>query len=87
MLKQVKNIFYLISFFIFISFILIFYFSDDNIAKTNKSISFYAANLKENTLEIPLLKNDTNNVIEYRNDIEIYKKNKKKYFFWDLIKK
>jgi len=87
MLKNIKNIFYLITFFAFISSISIFYFSDTNKRKTNKSRSFYSVSIKEKTLKIPLLKNDTNDVIEYRDDIEIYKKSKKKYFFWDLIKK
>ena len=32
-------------------------------------------------------KNDTRNIIEYRNDIEVYRKNKKNYKFWDLIGK
>ena len=30
---------------------------------------------------------DTNNVIEYKNDVENYLKNKKKYTFWELLKK
>ena len=87
MLKNIKNIFYLITFVTFLSLILIFYFSDTNIRKTNKSRSFYSVKANEKTLEIPLLKNDTDDVIEYRDDIEIYKKSKKKYFFWNLIKK
>ena len=37
--------------------------------------------------EKPILKNDTANIIEYSDDIELYKKRKKKYTFWDLIKK
>tara|TARA_B100000029_G_scaffold86200_2_gene76497 strand:- start:8962 stop:9225 length:264 start_codon:yes stop_codon:yes gene_type:complete len=87
MLKNIKNIFYLITFFAFISSVLMFYFSDANKKKTNQSRSFYSVSIKEKKLSIPLLKSDTNDVIEYRDDLEIYKKSKKKYFFWDLIKK
>jgi len=87
MLKKIKNIFYLASFFIFIILTTKFYFSDKNIKETNKSRSFYSAKLNNNTQNLPLLKNDTNNIIEYINDIEIYKKKKKKYTFWDLIRK
>ena len=87
MLKKIKNIFYLSSFFIFIILTTRFYFSDQNIRETNKSRSLYAVTLNNNTQNLPLLKNDTNNIIEYINDVEIYKKKKKKYTFWDLIGK
>tara|TARA_B100000749_G_C18126590_1_gene342097 strand:+ start:215 stop:478 length:264 start_codon:yes stop_codon:yes gene_type:complete len=87
MLKKLKNIFYLGSFFIFIVLITRFYFSDQNIRETNKSRSFYSVALNSNTQNLPLLKNDTSNIIEYIDDIEVYKKKKKKYTFWDLIGK
>ena len=87
MLKKIKSIFYLASFLIFIILITRFYFSDQNIKDTNKSRSFYSVKLNNNTQNLPLLKNDTNNIIEYINDVEVYKKKKKKYTFWNLIKK
>jgi len=87
MSKKIRNIFYLLSFFIFIVLITIFYFSDQNVVKTNKSRTFYSVKLNEKISNLPLLKNDTSDIIEYRNDIEVYKKNKKTYIFWDLIKK
>jgi hypothetical protein len=87
MLKKIKNIFYLASFLIFIILTTIFYFSDQNIKETNKSRAFYSVKLNNNTQNLPLLKNDTNNIIEYINDVEVYKKKKKKYTFWDLIGK
>ena len=67
--------------------IVIFYFSEENIIATNKSRSSYAYELKFNLKDLPLIKNDTNNIIEYRNDIEVYKKKKKNYTFWNLIRK
>ena len=33
------------------------------------------------------LENDTIDIILYRDDIDEFKKNKKKYTFWDLLKK
>ena len=87
MLKKIKYIFYLASFFIFIFLTIRFYFSDHNIKKTNKSRSFYSVKLNTNMQNLPLLKNDTSNIIEYITDIEVYKKKKKKFTFWDLIKK
>ena len=87
MIKKIKNIFYIASFFIFIILTTSFYFSEQNVKSTNKSRSIYATTQKNNTQNLPLLKNDTNNIIEYRNDIEVYKKKRKNYKFWDLIRK
>jgi len=87
MLKKIKNIFYLVSFLIFIVLTTRFYFSEQNIKETNKSRSFYSVKIYDDTQNLPLLKNDTNNIIEYINDVDIYKKNKKKFTFWDLIEK
>ena len=87
MLKKIKYIFYLISFFIFIFFTTSFYFSDQNISSTNKSRSFYSEELTKSLQNLPLLKNDTSDIIEYKDDIEVYKKRKKNYIFWDLIEK
>ena len=87
MLKKIINIFCLVSFFIFIILTTRFYFSDQNIRETNKSRSLYSAKLINNAQNLPLLKNDTDDIIEYIDDIEIYKKKKKKYTFWDLIGK
>ena len=87
MIKKVINIFFISSFLIFIIFLVIFYFSDDNVNLTNKSRNDYAIIKKNSTLIVPLLKNDTNKIIEYKDDIEAFQKNKKNYKFWDLIKK
>tara|TARA_B100001013_G_C24523338_1_gene407851 strand:- start:220 stop:483 length:264 start_codon:yes stop_codon:yes gene_type:complete len=87
MLKKIKNILYLGSFFIFIILTAKFYFSDKNIRETNKSRSFYSAELNNNIENLPLLENNTNNIIEYLDDVEVYKRKKKKYSFFDLIGK
>ena len=87
MIKKIKNIFYLLLFLTFIISTTSFYFSDQNIKEINKSRSIYSVNLSKYTQNLPLLKNDTNNIIEYRNDIEVYKKKKKNYTFWNLIGK
>ena len=67
--------------------IVIFYFSEENIIATNKSRSSYEYGLKFDLKDLPLIKNDTKNIIEYSDDVEIFKKSKKSYIFWDLIKK
>ena len=86
MYKKIINILYLLSSIFFIIFIINFYFSEKNIISTNKSRLYYSDIDLSKKLDIPLLKNDTQNIIEYTNDVEIYKKKKKKYKFFDLIK-
>ncbi len=87
MIKKIKNIIYLSSFLIFFVLIFTFYFSEQNIRSSNETRSVYLMNIANKTQDLILLENDTNNIVEYRNDIEVYKKEKKKYKFWELLKK
>ena len=87
MFKIFKNTFTIITFISFIILIVVFYFSEENIIATNKSRSSYAYELQFDLKNLPLIKNDTNNIIDYSEDLEIFKKKKKNYLFWDLIKK
>jgi len=85
MLNKIKFFIYIISFCIFVFLITFHYFSEKNVIKTNKFRSLYTFNAEENFENLPLLKSDTENIIEYKNSIENYKKSKKKYKFWDLL--
>ena len=85
MLKKIKNIFYIGSFFIFVILVTRFYFSDQNIRETNKSRSLHSVKLNNNTQNLPLLKNDTNNIIIYKDELEEFKKKRKKRFWEKLI--
>jgi len=85
MYKKIKNIFFLSSFILFLFLTISIYFSDENIRKTNKKRSFYSVKSNINLNNLPLLKNDTNDIIEYKNDIEVFKKKKKKYKFFELL--
>ena len=87
MFKKVVNLFFLLLFLIFTILTITFYFSDENIRKTNKFRSLYSVNLNKMINNLPLLKNDTSDIIQYKNDVEIYKKKKKNYIFWDLLEK
>ena len=86
MIQFLKNTIFLGSFILFFIFILIFYFSEENIKKVNKSRLFLLTK-EENNFDLPILSTDTNNIIIYSNEVENYKKKKKKYNFFDLIKK
>ena len=85
MYKKIKNIFFLSSFILFLFFTINIYFSDENIRKTNKKRSFYSVKSNINLSNLPLLKNDTNDIIEYKNDIEVFKEKKKKYKIFELL--
>jgi len=86
MIKLFKNIIFLGSFILFFIFISFFYFSEENIKKINKS-RLFLLDKDENNFDLPVLSNDTNNIIIYSNEVENYKKKKKKYNFFELIKK
>ena len=64
-----------------------YYFSEQNVILTNKSRSLYLALLNDDKNNLPILKNDTSNIIVYINDLEDFKKKRKKRFWEDLISK
>ena len=81
MIMQFKNIIFLMSFIIFTLLTINHYFSEENIIYINKSRSTYSLTSHS---ELPLLKNDTNNIIVYKNDLEEFK-NKRKKRFWEKL--
>ena len=85
MLIKIKNIFCLASLFIFITLTTSFYFSDQNIKATNKSRSFYVVKLLHDTMKLPLLINDTDDIIEYRNDVQVFRDKIKKRIYEGLL--
>ena len=82
----IKNIFCLASLFIFIALTTSYYFSEQNIRATNKSRSFYAVKLLHDALKLPLLANDTDDIIEYRNDVQKFRDKIKEYIWEGLLK-
>ena len=86
MIKKFIYIFYLFSYSLFILLVIGFYFSDKNINNVNKTRSTSLNNVAELIKTLPLLENDTNDIIVYKDDVEVFKKRKKKYKFFDLIK-
>ena len=62
-----------------------YYFSEENLIFINKSRSSYALNLKKYETNLPLLKNDTDNIITYIDDLEEFKNKRKKRIWENLI--
>ena len=85
MLKEVKNVVYLFTIFFSIFFIINYYISENNVKLSNKVILQHQNELDNKFSDLPIIESDTNNIIEYTNEIEKFK-NKKQRKFWDLFK-
>ena len=85
MLKEVKYVVYLLTIFFFIFFVIKFYLSENNIKWSNKVILQYQNIFDKKFINLPIIKDDTNDIIEYTSEIEEFK-NKKLRKFWDLFK-
>tara|TARA_B100001540_G_scaffold310774_1_gene329070 strand:+ start:1086 stop:1337 length:252 start_codon:yes stop_codon:yes gene_type:complete len=83
MIKELKYLLFVVTIFLFVFFILKYYFSDENIKKSNIKIISYEKKLNKFVKELPLIESDTNNIIEY---VDNNIKKKKEYSFWNLIK-
>ena len=84
MLKEVKYVVYLLTIFFFIFFIIKSYLSENNIKRIYKIISQYENEIDKKFSNLPIIKNDTNNIIEYQNEVEEFK-NKKSRIWWKLL--
>ena len=85
MIKEVKYIVYLFIIFFSIFFVIKFYLSENNLKRSNKVILQHKNELNKKFNNLHIIKNDTNNIIVYTNEVEDFK-NKKPRKFWDLLK-
>ena len=72
---------------IFILNIYNYYSSNKNIDVKNYNRKNIDQILKEKIIDLPVLKNDTDNVIEFNNSLKNNIEENKKRSFWDLLKK
>ncbi len=71
---------------IFILSIYNYYSSNKNLDAKNYNRKNIDQILKEKIVDLPVLKNDTNNVIEFNNSLKDDIEENKKRKFWDLLK-
>ena len=83
MLKEIKYLIFIIVIFISLFFTGKYYFSDDNIKNTYRSLNNINERLKKYSKKLPILENNTKNVIEYVNQSDQSKK--KRFNFWKLL--
>ncbi len=83
MLKEIKYLIFIVIISLFLFFTGKYYFSDENIKNSYRSYKNIDEKVKIYSKNLPLLKNDTENIIEYVKQTD--KKKKKKFNFWRLL--
>ena len=83
MLKEIKYLIFIVIISLFIFLTGKYYFSDENIKKSYRSQKNIDEKIKIYAKNLPILKNDTKDIIEYVKQTD--KKNKKKFNFWKLL--
>ena len=83
MLKEIKYLIFLLIISLFIFFTMKYYFSDANIKKSYKSLNNINEKIEIYSDKLPVLENDTKNIVEYVEQNNV--KKKKKFNFWKLL--
>ena len=84
MLDKVLTIFQFLIITVFLLLTNFYYFSDKNVEKINKNRVNLSPKISKSLDELPLLIDDTKNIIEYQNNDTNQEKIKKRSF-WDLL--
>ena len=82
MKKELKFFIYTIIIFVFCIFWARYYFSDTNKKKNYRSSVTIEKKIENFSKDIPILKSNTENIIEYVDNKE---ENQKKFNFWSLL--
>ncbi len=83
MLKEIKYLIFILIICFFLFFVGKFYFSETNKKNSYRSFQNIDEKLNLYSKELPVLEDDTKNVIEYVEQSN--KKKKKKFNFWKLL--
>ena len=83
MLKEIKYLIFILVIVLFIFLTSRYYFSEENKKKSYRSYKNNDEKIKLYSKNLPVLENDTQNVIEYVKQTN--KKKKKKFNFWKLL--
>ena len=85
MIKELKYFIFILVIILFIFFTAKYYFSDSHKKKSYRSLTNINKQIQEYSKKLPILDDDTQNIIEYVKNTQV--KKKKKYFFWKLLDK
>ena len=85
MFKEIRYLLYILVIILFTFFSAKYYFSDTNIKKSFRALNEIDDKIKISAEKLPILENDTKNIIEYVEQTN--NKKKKKFNFWKLLEK
>ena len=85
MIKELKYLTYVIFISIFLFLTIKYYLSDNNKKKSYRSFNLINEKIELFSNQLPILENNTKNIIEYVENTK--NKKKKKYNFWKLLEK
>ncbi len=85
MIKEIKYLIFTIIILTFLFFTGKHYFSDENKKKSYRSYNNIDEKPSQYAENLPILENDTADIIEYINESKT--KKKKKFYFWELLNK
>ena len=85
MFKEIKYLFYMFVIFIFLFLVIKFYLSETNIKNSYRSLNNIDEKINIFSEKLPILEDDTKNIIEYVEQTD--DKKKKKYNFCKLLEK
>ena len=83
---KIINLFFLVIIFLFLLNIYRYYSSSNNIKKVNLNRSNIEEIIKTKILDVPILENDTSDVIEFNSSFSEEIKENKSRSFWNLLK-
>ena len=83
MLKEIKYLIFMLIIFLFLFFTGRYYFSEENKKNSYRSLTSIDEKISTYAEKLPVLKDDTKNIIEYVEQQDI--KKKKKFNFWKLV--
>ncbi len=86
-MNKILNLFMFILIIFFVFNIFMYYVSNKNIDLKKLNRNNIEQILKKKTTNLPILVNDTNDIIEFNNSLENEMHDNKKRSFWDLLKK
>ncbi len=83
MFKEIKYFLFILVIFLFLIFTVRYYFSDTNKKNSYRSLNFIDKKIENYVKKLPILEDDTKNIIEYVEENNSSKK--KKFNFWKLL--
>ena len=83
MIKEIKYLLFILIIILFLFFSGKYYFSETNKKNSYRSLNSIDQKINIFAEKLPILENDTNNIIEYVEQTN--KKKKKKFNFWKLL--